>query len=412
LEGHLYAVLYTDKLLDPTTIQNMANALLPTLRGTRGEAITFTRNSTATVPAPDGTLVTVPSGRMRVSSWPGFPSLLVEGSGTNLVFRSEEFDNGSWTKMGTTISANNTASPRGVVDAERLTATATTDGHGVHQGSLSVTSGTTYAASAFGKFGSGFPYMGIVFSDGESTGACAFDIQNGVLDTCSGLLTPTALRIESAANGFYRGSASFVSSVTGSAASVAVQFCDTAARCQSGSWLAAGTEYAFLFGAQVEASPFATSYIRTEGTAVTRAAENMSLSTPATVTDSAGCAGASVFVDHVWLGSALRPIAFTGAISPFQMNTNDVSAYDGTNSPSSSFSSTAANRRVTGIGSWSIALNQLRARSGENADGTTAFDSAIVGPTTYLGSIGGSSNHVFGWLGNIRLGATTTACDR
>lgn len=53
------------------------------------------------------------------------PSLLVEPQRTNLLLRSEEFDNVYWAKLSTTVTANTTISPDGTQDADTMTLTDT-----------------------------------------------------------------------------------------------------------------------------------------------------------------------------------------------------------------------------------------------------------------------------------------------
>jgi hypothetical protein len=56
---------------------------------------------------------------------------LLEPQRTNLVLRSEEFDNASWGKINATITANATASPSGVINADKIVESNTTTFHGI-----------------------------------------------------------------------------------------------------------------------------------------------------------------------------------------------------------------------------------------------------------------------------------------
>lgn len=56
----------------------------------------------------------------------GCPNILLEPQRTNLVLFSEQFDNASWTKSDTTITANTTISPSGVQNADTMSLTGTT----------------------------------------------------------------------------------------------------------------------------------------------------------------------------------------------------------------------------------------------------------------------------------------------
>jgi hypothetical protein len=83
-----------------------------------------TRATTAFRTNASGILESVASGvpRLDYPAAGGCPSLLVEPAATNLVLRSEEFDDAYWTKSaGLTISANSTISPTGVQNADTLT---------------------------------------------------------------------------------------------------------------------------------------------------------------------------------------------------------------------------------------------------------------------------------------------------
>jgi len=51
------------------------------------------------------------------------PSILVEPQRTNLLLRSEEFDNASWSKTGVTVTANYTTAPDGTTTADLITPT-------------------------------------------------------------------------------------------------------------------------------------------------------------------------------------------------------------------------------------------------------------------------------------------------
>lgn len=105
--------------------------------GAKGEAMTFSRASSATClktvgAAPqsiaNGDMVTCTSGQARVMPGPdgtAINGLLSETSRTNLAVRSQEFDNAAWTKGSVTIAAATVTAdfgvaPDGTTTAERL----------------------------------------------------------------------------------------------------------------------------------------------------------------------------------------------------------------------------------------------------------------------------------------------------
>jgi hypothetical protein len=67
---------------------------------------------------------------------------------TNLVLRSEEFNDASWTKTNATVSSNTATAPNGTLTADTLTATGT---NGQIQQVIVGVSGTTYVASFYIK---------------------------------------------------------------------------------------------------------------------------------------------------------------------------------------------------------------------------------------------------------------------
>ena len=75
------------------------------------------------------------------------PSLLLEPQRTNLLLRSEEFDNFAWTKTLTTVTANAATSPSGFMDADRI------QGVGISAviQNINMINGTTYTISVWIK---------------------------------------------------------------------------------------------------------------------------------------------------------------------------------------------------------------------------------------------------------------------
>ncbi len=61
------------------------------------------------------------------SSWVN-DGLLMEPQRTNLLLRSEEFDNAAWSKNNVSVAANDAVAPDGTVSADRLTSDSTTSG--------------------------------------------------------------------------------------------------------------------------------------------------------------------------------------------------------------------------------------------------------------------------------------------
>jgi hypothetical protein len=189
-------------------------------------------------------------------------------SRTNLLLRSEEFDNAAYTKAGATISANQVIAPDGTLTADRFIAGAGMTAATITQGT-SVTAGTTYTQSVYAKAGT-YGYL-ILLDRGDAViRAASFDLNTGVV---MGVSNATA-DIKDVGNGQYRCIFTFTRTNTGTA-SVMCAFANTAHTADRPSNITwAGTESITLWGAQLESGAFATPYTPTVASQVTRLADS------------------------------------------------------------------------------------------------------------------------------------------
>jgi hypothetical protein len=161
-------------------------------------------------------------------------------SRTNLLLRSEEFDNASWVKTGATVSANQVIAPDGTLSADIITLAAT---QFINQQIIA-----TYSAGAAYTFSMYVKQEARAITWGGAT-AAGTDVFNSIL----------------VGNGWYRHvlTRTFTSSGTG----VAIQAVIT-----SGSFPGIGS---FTYwGAQLEVGAFATPYTPTVASQVTRLADS------------------------------------------------------------------------------------------------------------------------------------------
>ena len=198
--------------------------------------------------------------------------LLVEEARTNLLLRSEEFNDAYWT-TSVLVASNSTTSPDGVLTADLLadTVDASAQAHQVSR-ILPVTSGVAYALSAYIKAGTG-----IGFSLGASAGAFTVE-QRVVFNAVTGVATlslgtPTNISITPVGSGWYRCSCVITPTTTGNA-TIVLRLYNSAG---AGFYQGDGTQNAYLWGAQLEAGAFPTSYIPTTTATVTRAADVASI---------------------------------------------------------------------------------------------------------------------------------------
>ena len=213
------------------------------------------------------------------------PSLLVEPQRTNLLTYSSSFDNGAWTTSNATITANAITSPSGIQDAELLTSTSTTE-TGVFR-LISVTGTNTW--SVYAKKGTG-KYL--LINTNTPVISAKFDLESGqVVGTPSGGATAT---IQDAGNGWYR---CIVTSTTSTNRfTIFITNNTTADNLTSSVGLSC-----YIWGAQLEAGSYATSYIPTTSASVTRNADVISKTG---ISSLIGQTEGTLFVDEIYDSNA------------------------------------------------------------------------------------------------------------
>jgi hypothetical protein len=243
--------------------------------------ITFTRSTTATFVGSDGFIQTAAIDAPRFDYDPATlasKGLLIEEQRTNVLTYSEQFDNAVWVKNNVTVTANTTASPAGTSTADTVTEnTAVAAQHGVSPPAITTTAGTSYTMSVYAK-NNGRRYLSL--ATGSANGVVAtFDLQTGVISAAAAVLgalwsSPSAT-ITSAGSGWYRCTVTGIDTVGGSR-TPAYTLNNVSTNPASGNgntYTGDGTSGVYLYGAQIEAGAFATSYIPTVASQVTRTAD-------------------------------------------------------------------------------------------------------------------------------------------
>jgi hypothetical protein len=201
------------------------------------------------------------------------PKLLLEPQRSNLVLQSESFNNAAWTKTNATVTANAATSPDGYVNADKLiTNNAALNGQ-VNQTISKAATATTYTISAFAKkdeWNQAYLYISDSASFANRLQAF-FNIETGTLIQANafGTFTAASGKIENYGNGWYRISATVTTS-TETSILARIYSIDSVAT------VGDGTSGIYIWGAQLEAGAYASSYLNTLSTSVTRVADVVS----------------------------------------------------------------------------------------------------------------------------------------
>jgi len=190
--------------------------------------------------------------------------LLVEEQRTNLVTYSEAFDDASWTKFGATVTANAVVAPDGMLTGDALIETTANE---QHRASQAVTvAATTYTATVYAK-AAGRTRFRIASFSGLIPGA-EFDLAT-VTATPTGATSSAS--ITPVGNGWFRCAAT--RTLTAGSDSFLVGLVSGSLVSYTGD----GTSGIYIWGAQLEAGAFPTSYIPTVASQVTRSADAASM---------------------------------------------------------------------------------------------------------------------------------------
>lgn len=201
-------------------------------------------------------------------------ALLLEPSRQQLIQYSEYFGDSYWTKTGSSVVSGFT-SPEGLGNAYKLVENTSFGGHYiVTASSISVTSGSAYTQSIFVK-PNGRTKIG--FRDSQGSGKYAsFNLSNGTLIEQNG----DGFSIDSFENDWYKISVTMdASGVNWKPTLYLLPDSYTTGSPQLTTYAGDGTSGVYIFGAQLEAGSYSTSYIPNHGTSggVTRAADSCSV---------------------------------------------------------------------------------------------------------------------------------------
>ena len=199
------------------------------------------------------------------------PSLLLEPQRLNRQVYSEQIDNAVWSKVSTTVTANQIVSPSGEYNADKVQRTSTSANYVTDSASKSASAELDITTSMFVKKGEGDFFAIRQQGAYPNRGEIKYQFSTNTITTsvAGSDFTVVGSSVEDYGNGWIRLSATFN---TDAHSTVATLF---SPRATDGAVDASDTSdsaYAYVWGVQVEEGSFSTSYIKTEGT-TTRFAE-------------------------------------------------------------------------------------------------------------------------------------------
>ena len=252
--------------------------------------ITFTRTTTGTVLNERGVIETIPAGSPRFDHEFDLTTgsirslgLLIEEGRTNLLSRSEELDNNStWAtdNAGLTITANSVISPDGTQDADTLTEANTNTTHNRYQSTGLLSNTTPYTFSTFIKANTvtrvrlGLGYAGL-----GGGGWAIFNLSTGTVALTELSNSEPGSNLSASMipypNGWYR----CVLTLTPSRNNLMYYSVITLINSSNAEIYQGNTaNNLYAWGAQLEAGAFATSYIPSVASTVSRNPDNAFIS--------------------------------------------------------------------------------------------------------------------------------------
>ena len=225
------------------------------------------------------------------------PRLLLEPQRSNLITYSEQIDNAAWVKSNASVTANQTTSPSGYVDADKLVENSSSSFHDTNQQSIAYTA-AAYTISVFAK-AAGRNHIFLQIFDGVTFYTSGtFNLSNGTVSGSGSIV--------SYGNGWYRCSFTATTAIGSGGAYINLSNGTT------GNYAGDGTSGVFLYGAQVELGAYATSYIPTLGASVTRSSDVCNKTSVASlIGQTEGTLFAEVSFDDIGAGGGSAYFYFT-----------------------------------------------------------------------------------------------------
>jgi hypothetical protein len=335
--------------------------------------------------------------------------LLIEEQRANLATFSNTLSDASWTALGTkNVAASAILSPEGVANAWTLTDSSAVAFDGVQKSATIAADGTTYTSSVYilKTSGSTSTTFGLnIAITGGTTVSTSVRINTDTGAVLSGTAVVTNAGL------WWRVSCSVTNNSSVGNVNLAIQLYPATAAYNTATDAVAATGSATVYGAQLEAGAFATSYIPTVASTATRNADSASVNT---LTPWFNAVAGTLYVSA--LRSAVNP---TAAPNAFEIgdgtNNNRLLIYNPAGGTTSEFyvanggvvqaQINVANgfqNNVTGKVAGAYQVNDFQQAS--NGTLGTADTSGTLPTVTaaYIGRNGAGAVYWNGWISSIR----------
>ncbi len=248
---------------NPSTISTTLPTLDLDFSAALPASVTFARATVGSFFGYDGIMRYAASGESRREYDPisgAVKGLLLEEARIQLLASTEDFANSAWVATKSTISINQIVAPDGTRSANKLIEDTQTGAHYVLANNVASSASTTYTFSCFMKAGER-TYGGIYLLEGGATVGYGIpvDLSAGTIGTpeTTGAPTATASSITAVGNGWYK------VAVTANVGAFTTLDCRIiiSNAFNFGSYAGDGKAGIYIWGAQLEAGEFSTSYI-------------------------------------------------------------------------------------------------------------------------------------------------------
>jgi hypothetical protein len=228
-----------------------------------GTGYNFTRASAKYYTNSDGTLRLIPSGELPI----GDRGTLIEGARTNLLLRSQEFDNASWTKSNATVTANSVTAPDGTMTADVMVDVVSAGQPLIAQAQNITNTAHSYTVFVKKPAGSAADWVDLRIVDGGNARNCYVNLSDGTIGSVG---TDSRASVESLGDGWWR-----ITHHRDVIISTTALSCRIYPATGNGvtAWTGTGVDTLYLWGAQLEAGSFPSSPIPTTSSSATRAAD-------------------------------------------------------------------------------------------------------------------------------------------